>query len=150
MPRSILHAREAHAAYTKKVVMKRIHDRALHGRPDFLDSMLKHRGEKDGLTDAELVSNSAILVLAGSETTATWLSGVTYWLLRTPQALRKVTDEVRNAFESETEINFTNATAGCLICSHVWRRGYAYIHPYRVGWSDRPCLVRRPRFQGTK
>src|SRR5271156_4833668 len=111
MPRSILRARQAHAAYTKKVVMKRVHDRALHGRPDFMDSMLKHRGEKDGLTDAELVSNSALLVLAGSETTATLLSGVTYWLLRTPEALRKVTMEVRNAFESETEINFTNATA---------------------------------------
>jgi cytochrome P450 len=111
MPRSILHARQAHAAYTQKVVMKRVHDRALHGRPDFMDSMLKHRGEKDGLTDAELVSNSAILVLAGSETTASLLSGVTYWLLRTPEALRKVTTEVRNAFESETEINFTNATA---------------------------------------
>ena len=111
MPRSILRAREAHVAYTKKVVMKRVHDRALHGRPDFMDSMLKHRGEKDGLTDRELVSNSAILVLAGSETTATVLSGVTYWLLRTPEALRKVTKEVRKAFESETEINFTNATA---------------------------------------
>jgi cytochrome P450 len=110
MPRSILHAREAHAAYTKKVVMKRVHDRALHGRPDFMDAMLKHRGEKDGLTDTELVSNSAVLVLAGSETTATLLSGVTYWLLRTPEALRKVTEEVRKAFESETEINFTNAT----------------------------------------
>jgi cytochrome P450 len=82
MPPRILRARETHDAYTKKVVMKRVHDRALHGRPDFMDSMLKHRGEKDGLTDTELVSNSAILVIAGSETTAALLSGVTYWLLR--------------------------------------------------------------------
>jgi cytochrome P450 len=111
MSRSILRARQAHIAYTEKVVMKRVHDRALHGRPDFMDSMLKHRGEKDGLTDTELVSNSAVLVMAGSETTATVLSGVTYWLLRTPEALRKVTNEVRTAFESETEIGFTNTTA---------------------------------------
>ena len=111
MPKSITGARQEHAAYTKRVVMKRVQDKALHGRPDFMDSMLKHRGEKDGLTDEELVSNSTVLILAGSETTATLLSGVTYWLLRTPEALRKVTEEVRNAFENEDDINFTNATA---------------------------------------
>ena len=111
LPKSLTRAREEHSAYTKRVVMKRIHDRALHGRPDFMDAMLKHRGEKDGLTDDELVSNSTILILAGSETTATLLSGVTYWLLRTPDALRRVTEEVRNTFESEEEINFANATA---------------------------------------
>ena len=111
MPKSVTGARQEHAAYTKRVVMKRVHDKALHGRPDFMDSMLKHRGEKDGLTDEELVSNSTVLILAGSETTATVLSGVTYWLLRTPEAWRKVTEEVRNAFESEDDINFTNATA---------------------------------------
>ena len=111
MPKSLTHARGEHSAYTKRVVMKRVHDKALHGRPDFMDSMLKHRGEKDGMTDAELVSNSTVLIIAGSETTATLLSGVTYWLLRTPDALRRVTEEVRDAFETEEEIDFTHATA---------------------------------------
>jgi cytochrome P450 len=76
-----------------------------------MNSILKHRGDKDILTDAELISNSTVLIIAGSETTATLLSGGTYWLLQTPSALRKVTDEVRNAFENEEDINFTNATA---------------------------------------
>jgi cytochrome P450 len=111
MPKSLTKARIEHGAYTRRVVTKRVHDKAFHGRPDFMDSMLKHRGEKDGLTDPELVANSTILIIAGSETTATLLSGVTYWLLQTPDALRKVTEEVRRAFESEEEINFTNATA---------------------------------------
>jgi cytochrome P450 len=111
MPKSFTRAKEEHTAFTKKVVMKRVYDKTLHGRPDFMDSMLKHRGEKDGLTDAELVTNSTVLIIAGSETTATLLSGVTYWLLRTPDALQRVTEEVRCAFESEEEINFTNATA---------------------------------------
>lgn len=55
----------------------------------------------------KLQSNSSILIIGGSETTATLLSGVTFFLLTNPDALRRVTDEVRSAFESEDDINFT-------------------------------------------
>ena len=111
VPKSLLESQTKNVAYINNRVMKRVHNKALHGRGDFMNSMLKYRGEKDGLTDDELVSNAFILIIAGSETTATLLSGVTYWLLQSPNALRKVTDEVRSAFESEGEINFTNASA---------------------------------------
>jgi cytochrome P450 len=111
MPKRITAARDEHLAHTKSVVMKRINNAALHGRGDFMDSMLRHKGQKDGLADDELVSNAHVLIIAGSETTATLLSGVTYWLLRTPGALSRVTEEVRTAFTSEAEINFVNATA---------------------------------------
>jgi cytochrome P450 len=111
MPKRITAARDEHLDHTKSVVMKRINNAALHGRGDFMDSMLRHKGQKDGLADDELVSNAHVLIIAGSETTATLLSGVTYWLLRTPGALSRVTEEVRTAFTSEAEINFVNATA---------------------------------------
>jgi cytochrome P450 len=51
-----------------------------------------------------LVMNASVLIVAGSETTATVLSGVTYLLLRYPDKLAKLTDEVRSAFESEDDI----------------------------------------------
>lgn len=133
MPKSLTKAREEHAAYTRKVVMKRVHGRALHGRPDFMDSMLKHRGDKDGLTDAELISNSTVLIIAGSETTATLLSGVTYWLLRTPNALRKVTDEVRNSFENEEDINFTHATTRLPYMLACLEEGFRMYPPVPTG-----------------
>lgn len=44
------------------------------------------------------------MILAGSETTSTLLSGVTYLLLRNPDVLKKLTDEVRSSFNSEEEI----------------------------------------------
>jgi cytochrome P450 len=110
MPESLRKARDDNNKYARDTVMKRVNNENQHEKGDFMDSMLKHRGEKDGLTNNELVSNGRILILARSETTATLLSGVTYWLLRTPEALRKVMDEVRSAFKSEDEINFNNAT----------------------------------------
>lgn len=97
-----------------------------------MDSMLKHRGDKDVLTDAELISNSTVLIIAGSETTATLLSGATYWLLQTPSALRKVTDEVRNAFENE-DINFTNETARLPYMLACLEEGFRMYPPAPAG-----------------
>lgn len=51
------------------------------------------------------------MIVAGSETTATLLSGVTFYLLSNPQALAKITAEVRNSFKSEAEITITNANS---------------------------------------
>jgi cytochrome P450 len=52
----------------------------------------------------DLRSNASVLILAGSETTSTLLSGLTYLLLRNPHVLKKLTDEVRSSFSSEEEI----------------------------------------------
>lgn len=76
-----------------------------------MDSMLRHQGDKDGLSLEELKENANVLILAGSETTAALLSGVTYRLLRTPDALDKVAREVRAAFASEKDITFNQVTA---------------------------------------
>jgi cytochrome P450 len=48
--------------------------------------------------------NSSTLIVAGSETTATILAGVTYLLARNPEVLKKLTDEVRSSFQHESEI----------------------------------------------
>lgn len=51
------------------------------------------------------MDNASILIIAGSETTATTLSGVTYLLLTHPEILQKTIDEVRSSFSSEAEID---------------------------------------------
>jgi cytochrome P450 len=106
-PKSLMEARKRQIEYSSLTLRKRL-QRALHRGPvDFVDSMLRHSGHKENkLTDKEMEANANILVIAGSETTATLLSGVTYWLLRTPDALRKVTREVRSSITSDSEITF--------------------------------------------
>lgn len=52
----------------------------------------------------QLSANAEILVLAGSETTATLLSGCTYLLLTNPDKMEKLKHEVRSAFASDSEI----------------------------------------------
>ena len=75
-----------------------------------MDYMMQAKSEKTTLSVDELVANADLFMLAGTETTSTLLSGTTYWLLKTPSALRRVTEEVRAAFESDTDITFRSAT----------------------------------------
>lgn len=53
----------------------------------------------------ELTSNAFVLIVAGSETTATLLSAATFFLATNSVALAKLNNEVRSAFESENQID---------------------------------------------
>jgi cytochrome P450 len=64
--------------------------------------------EKNGLLHLDdLTSNAPILVLAGSETTATSLSGTTYYLLKNPEAYRRLADEIRTTIKSHEDIDLS-------------------------------------------
>ncbi|PKY00246.1 cytochrome P450 [Aspergillus campestris IBT 28561] len=111
IPRSKLEVRSRQEEHSRLTVQKRLRRGESRGQADFMDSMLRHKNDKDGLSEAELVANANVLIIAGSETTATLLSGLTYWLLRTPEVLDKVTKEVRSTMVREEDITFHSASA---------------------------------------
>ncbi|KAI1865447.1 uncharacterized protein JN550_008204 [Neoarthrinium moseri] len=74
-------------------------------RPDLVEPLIRRKDEW-GLTMEKLQATCSILIIAGSETTATLLSGVTYFLMTNPDAMKRATDEVRSRFKTEDEINF--------------------------------------------
>ncbi|KAI1075156.1 cytochrome P450 [Whalleya microplaca] len=104
-------SRARHEEYCTKLTMDRITRKEHADRGDFMDYIMRSRGEKHELSDEELVANCDFLMVAGSDTTASLLSGVTFWLLKTPSALKKVVEEVRAAFENDEDITFRAATA---------------------------------------
>lgn len=55
-----------------------------------------------------LAANASILVIAGSETTATLLSGATYLLASHRDELDRATHEVRSAFKSAEEVTLAS------------------------------------------
>ncbi|KAL6233103.1 hypothetical protein BDW75DRAFT_252217 [Aspergillus navahoensis] len=107
IPKSIMQAKRKQAEHSRLTVQKRLSSNT-HNRLDFMDSMLRSRSDRekaqDALTDSEIVANSNILIIAGSETTATLLSGTVYWILRSPDALDRVVHEVRSVMKSEADI----------------------------------------------
>jgi cytochrome P450 len=63
------------------------------------------------MTREEIKATCRILIVAGSETTATLLSGATFLLLKNPSAMKKAVDEVRNNFVHASDITFASVTA---------------------------------------
>ncbi|KAI1411113.1 cytochrome P450 [Hypoxylon sp. FL1857] len=99
----MMKGRAQHLEYTRQTVRKRM---ALETeRPDFLEGLLK---KKDQLTEEEIYMNASVLIIAGSETTATLLSGAIYLLGMHRDVLEKLTQEVRSAFTSEDQITLTS------------------------------------------
>lgn len=96
----MLQCREYLWSFAADCVSRRIQDKTKQGRSDLIGAMYRHKGTPDEIPEGEIVSNVQIFIMAGSETTATLLSGLIYWLLRTPRALQRATTEVRNAFEN--------------------------------------------------
>ncbi|KAF4981201.1 hypothetical protein FDECE_17731 [Fusarium decemcellulare] len=104
VPEKAKRERESHLEFTKAKLKRRM---ALgQNRPDLIEGLLK----KD-LDMEHLEANASILIMGGSETTATLLAGATYFLTSYPETLKKLTDEVRSSFKSEEEINFQSVNS---------------------------------------
>ncbi|KAK4177897.1 cytochrome P450 [Triangularia setosa] len=107
IPKSLMEEREKHYQMTLVKLKKRMEGGK--ERNDLIEGLLK-KADEWGLTLQKLQANSAILIIGGSETTATLLSGVTFLLMTNPDALKKLTAEVRGAFKSEGEIDFMSVS----------------------------------------
>ena len=78
-------------------------------RLDLIEGLLKER-EKLELSFKQLTANSTLLMVAGSLTTATFITGTTFLLVSNPEKLNKLVAEVRSNFVSEEEINLTSVS----------------------------------------
>jgi cytochrome P450 len=59
----------------------------------------------------ELEETCVSFTLAGSETTASLLSGAVYHLLKNPSTLKQLIKEIRTTFLAENSINMTSVTS---------------------------------------
>ncbi|KAH7303652.1 cytochrome P450 [Stachybotrys elegans] len=105
-PPSLKRSAKEHHQLSQNTAFKRL-DSNNTEREDFTSYILRHNATEKGMTRSEIVENSAVLIVAGSETTATLLSGATYYLLTYPKVYKKVVQEIRSAFQSEDEITMS-------------------------------------------
>lgn len=60
------------------------------------------------MTRMEIMATTGVMIIAGSETSATLLSGVIYYLLKSPEWLKRVQNELQSTFRDESEMTFTS------------------------------------------
>lgn len=105
VPKHLIEKRES----SFKLSVEKVRRRLAQGttRPDFTSYILKHAKDGKGMTPSEMDANSAVFVLAGSETTAALLSGCTYYLLRNRTTYNRLVQEIRDAFQKESDIKLS-------------------------------------------
>ncbi|KAF4436168.1 hypothetical protein F53441_13312 [Fusarium austroafricanum] len=100
-PKAVTEARITHCKHSED----RVNHRLLHGsnQPDVWNLVLQAK-EGRGLTLEEMHSNAEIFMLAGSETTATLLSGAVYYLLTNPDKMKILVEEIRGSFTNAEDM----------------------------------------------
>ncbi|KAK1621432.1 cytochrome P450 [Colletotrichum phormii] len=85
----------------------------------------------------DMYNNASVFMVAGSETTATILSGVTYLLLRNPDKLARLVSEIRDV-ESEDELDIQRLSALPYMTA-VLNEALRWYPPVPVGvWREVP------------
>ncbi|KAH7024942.1 cytochrome P450 [Microdochium trichocladiopsis] len=108
VPAKLANSFATHAQLSQKIAFERI-ERGNVGRKDFMDYILRHNDdEKKGLSKVEIAVNSGSLISAGSETTATLLSGCMFYLLTNRDKYETLAQEIRNRYSTVDSINIHN------------------------------------------
>lgn len=68
---------------------------------------------RSAYTEDELRSEASLLIIAGSDTTATALAGVFFYITGDPQRYQKLVNEILTAFESSEDIVYGPKILGC-------------------------------------
>ncbi|KAK4555707.1 hypothetical protein LTR86_007460 [Recurvomyces mirabilis] len=108
-------------------------------RPDFMTHILAaNRGDKDGskISMKEVESDNSVFLVAGSETTATMLASTTYFLLKNPAIMQKLTKEVRSRWEKYSDITLEEVNKAPYLLA-VLSEGLRYFPPVPTGFERR-------------
>lgn len=73
-------------------------------RKDFVTYILRHNEPDKGLTHGEIIHNGRLIITAGTETTASAMSAMTFYLTQSSHVYNRLKDENRSAFKSEHDI----------------------------------------------
>ena len=110
LPESINQKRVEHFNHSVTRVTKRLEKGRTTEGVDLWDLVLAQK-EGKGLSRQEMDANASLFMIAGTETTATLLSGLTYYLLTKPESMKKVVAEIRGAFASTDDMTMEQLAA---------------------------------------
>ncbi|EHL02345.1 putative Isotrichodermin C-15 hydroxylase [Glarea lozoyensis 74030] len=101
-------------------------------RPDILSYIKIDDKGVNGLTLPEVQATSSIIIIAGSETTVSILSGITNYLVRNPAKLDLLTTDIRKAFASFEDIKLLKLR-DLRYLNAVIQEGFRLCNPTPVG-----------------
>ena len=131
IPPELIAQRKRHFSLTREMIQNRLAREKTDTCEDFFSYMLAE-GPYQYTSEEALVSQASTLIVAGSETTATLLSGLTYYLLKSPEKLRILQTEIRSNFKDGSSID-GDAVAKLPYLSAVIEEGLRIFQPIPFG-----------------
>ncbi|EPE30604.1 Cytochrome P450 [Glarea lozoyensis ATCC 20868] len=112
MPKSVMEGQRKHMAYAREKITRRIDLKS--ERPDFMTPFMKNNVNFESVSREEIVETFNFVIIGGSETTATAMTGIFNHLTRkeNKHVLEMSTREIRDKFSEKEEITFD--TIQCL------------------------------------
>ncbi len=129
LPKSVMKIQREHYQLVVDKVNRRFNLET--ERPDFMSHVIRYNDDK-GMSQSEIKATFNIIIVAGSETTATTLSGTLNYLTRNPDKLRILTSEIRSSFPTEHAITFS-ALRGMPYLNAVLQEGLRLCPPIPAG-----------------
>ena len=102
IPKSVMKKQMEHWRLAVDKVNRRLHIEK--DRPDLISLIKRDDDGKEGLTLPEMQATASVIIIAGSETTVSVLSGTTNYLVKNPDKLANLTAEIRETFQKESNI----------------------------------------------
>lgn len=84
-------------------------------RKDLFANLLEFKDPETGnrFTQEELITEAGILIVAGGDTVATSMAATLFYCLRSPDTLRRISDEIRNTFTDSHQIRAGERLNSC-------------------------------------
>jgi cytochrome P450 len=123
-PKEVIEGAHFHYNHSYERVEKRLERGIDIGKPDIWRLAMEKTDDTSDLSKRQMTANAQSFMLAGTETTATLLSGLTFLLLKHPHYMQRLQDEVRAlqkeelTLENMARLPFLNA------CIHEALRVY--------------------------
>lgn len=98
---STVEAEQLAAAKTEKGIQRGVDN----ARKAFMTYIMRNNKDGQGMTHEEMLVNYRLLIVAGSERTATALLGVMFYLRINRRIYQRLAKEIRTSFQKEEDIN---------------------------------------------
>ena len=130
MPKSVIEGQRRHTQYANEKINRRLDLKI--DRPDFMTPFMKNNKNFENMSREEILSTFNFIIVGGSETTATTLTGIFNHFSRNQMILQKLTQEIRSTFEKEEDITI-DAVQGLPYLDAVINEGLRMCNPIPGG-----------------
>ncbi|KAL8704956.1 MAG: hypothetical protein Q9201_001902 [Fulgogasparrea decipioides] len=130
IPKGVIEGQKRHTQYANQRINHRLDIQS--NRPDFMTPFMRKNVNFKNMSRDEILSTFNFIIVGGSETTATTLTGIFNHISKSQRILNRLCDEIRNKFSREEDITI-DSIQGLPYLEAVLNEGLRMCNPIPGG-----------------